>query len=102
MGDDVGMAGELDFRFFGMEEVIGVDAVDDIHMMSPVPKGMTQAVEIHGVSTETVRGIEGRQVKKIERTHYRALTSATMLIICRAAASHVSRPAASRPASLTC
>ena len=63
---NVGMFIKLDLRLGGMLQVIGVDAVDHIHMMTLVPQDMRQAVDIHRVPAKTIRWVESGQMQEIE------------------------------------
>lgn len=82
-----------------MLQVVGVEAVHDIDVVPCVAQGVRQAVDVHGITPETVGGVKSREMEDVERsTHAWVATFRITLRICRAAASHVSWRAAANPA----
>ena len=49
------------------QEVVGVDVVDDGHLMAAAGQGVGQALDADGVAPEVVRGVEGGDHAKAER-----------------------------------
>jgi hypothetical protein len=52
----------LNLRLGRVQQMIGVNAVNDINLMPGVAQRMAQAIEIHRVATEAVGRIEGCEV----------------------------------------
>ena len=52
-----------------MQEVVGVDRVHDIDVVSFVGQRMAEPVQIHRVAAETVRRVERREVQELESAH---------------------------------
>jgi hypothetical protein len=63
----VGMFYEPDFRLTRVQHVVRINAVDDIDLMPGVSECVAETIEIHGVTAETVRRIERRQVEEVQR-----------------------------------
>jgi hypothetical protein len=57
----------FNFRFCRVLEMVSVDAVNDIHLVSCIAQGMRQPVDIHRVSTEAVGWVKGSKVQKVQR-----------------------------------
>ena len=93
------MVGKLDFGLGRVQQVIGVDTMNHIDVVAQITECMRQSINVHCIAAETVRRVECRQVQEIERTAHYATTFCITLIICCAAASQVSRPAAASPAA---
>jgi hypothetical protein len=73
MGGDIWMIGEFYLWLCRMKQVVGVDAMDDIDMMPSVSKCMAQAIDIHSVATETIRGVKGSKMQEIKWTSHFAI-----------------------------
>jgi hypothetical protein len=65
MSPDVRVLGKLDLRFFRMKQVVGVDAMDHVNVMPGITECVRQTVDVHCVSTETVRWVERGQMEEI-------------------------------------
>jgi len=60
---------ELDLRWRGMQEVVGINTMHDVDLVSGIPQGVAEPVEVHGIPAKAVRGIEGREMQEIHRPH---------------------------------
>jgi hypothetical protein len=56
------MRRELNFRLRRMQQMVRIDAVNDIDLMPGVAQRVAEAIEIHCVAAEAVRRIECGQV----------------------------------------
>ena len=83
-----------------MGEPIGVNRMQNVDMMARVGKGAGQAIHIGGIAAEAVRRIESGDVQETERLIHWRMVSCIKRTRSRAAAVHVSRPAAASPARL--
>ena len=90
---------EFDRRLSRMQQMIGIHAVDDIHVVASLRQRVGEPVEIHGISAEVIGRIERRQMKKIERPAHSCETFPMTSRNCRAACSQVRDAAAAMPHS---
>src|SRR6266850_6326611 len=90
--------GEYDVRLGWVCQMIGVNAVDDIDVMTGVTERVRQTIDIHRIAAEAVWWIESRQMQEIERPHHCSTIFCITAMSCRAAISQVSWQAAARPA----
>src|SRR5438105_7341142 len=100
MTPHVWMIRERHRRIAGMQQMICVLAMNDVHLMPAIGQRMRKPVHLDGIATETIRRIERGQVEEIQRPAHELEAFSITSIICRAAVSHVSRQAAARAASL--
>ena len=63
----VGMLGEGDGRRRGMQQMIRIDTVNHVDVMSHFAQRMRQAIDVHRIPAEAIRRVERRQVKKLQR-----------------------------------
>ncbi len=59
------MIREFNFRLSRMQQVIGVDAVNHIDMVTGVTERVCQPVNVHRVTAEAVGWVKGRKVEEI-------------------------------------
>jgi hypothetical protein len=76
------MAVEFDFGLGWTLQMISVNAVDDIDMVTCVAQCVTQVVDKNPIPAETIGGIEGGEMKEIERPLHRLTTFCIRAIIC--------------------
>lgn len=74
MHSDIRVIRECNFGFGRVQQMIGINAVNDVHLMSGVTERMAKAIEIHRIAAETVWWIKGRKMQEIERTIHCAVT----------------------------
>lgn len=74
--------------------------MNHIDVMTTIPEGMCQPIQLYAVAPEAVRRIEGGEMKEVERPGHREPTCRITSINWRAAASQVSLREAARPLSL--
>ena len=65
MDDHVGVVGESEFGFLGMEQMVRVNAVNHVDPWAGIAQRVRQTVDLHRVATEAVRRIEGGQVQEL-------------------------------------
>jgi len=56
---------KFDFRFAGMQQMVGITAVNHVHVMSGLAERVGESVKVNGIPAKAVRRVEGREVKKI-------------------------------------
>src|ERR1700722_462612 len=93
------MIRKRDRRRGGMQQMVGVLAVNDVDVMAAIRQRVRQSVDLHAIASKTIRRIEGGQMQKIQRPAHGSETVWITSIICLAACSQVSRAAAARPDS---
>jgi hypothetical protein len=59
--------GELRRRGVGMQQMVGIQAMDHIYEMRRVAQRVRQPVQLHRVPSESIWWIERSQVEKIQR-----------------------------------
>lgn len=70
---------KFQLRLFRMEQVVGIDTMYDIHVMTGIPQRVAESVDIDCVAAETMRRVKCGQVQKVEGTvHITALATRSM------------------------
>jgi hypothetical protein len=90
VSDDRGMLLELDGRFTRMQEMVGIEAVNDFDVVPAVGERASQTAHRNSIAAEAVRRVKGGQMKEVERPGHADATFSITSTIWRAALSQVS------------
>jgi hypothetical protein len=79
------MLRELDGRLTRMQEVVGIETVDDFDVMPVFGECGGQSAHRNGIAAEAVGRIKGSEVKEVEGSCHADATFSITSIICWAA-----------------